>query len=128
MMKRLMSIPFLGLVILMWACATTPSHDPTRGDASPLITGPKVDPSAKKHNAAGIEQYEKGHWLDAKMHFEAAIQAAPSLPEPHYNLALALDKLGAHAQARQHFQMAGQLGPNNMAIIESYVYKSHVEE
>lgn len=128
MMKSLMRTASLGCVIFLWGCATAPSHDPMSGDAAPLITGHKVDPSAKKHNAAGIEQYEKGYWLEARSHFEAAVQAAPSLPEPHYNLALALDKLGARRLARDHFQIAGQLGRNNMAILESSIYKSYMGE
>ena len=108
----------LSAVALAWACATT---------SPPLVTGPGVSPSASTQNAEGIEYYQLGHWSVAKGHFEAAIEAEPDLAEPHYNLALALHKLGSHTEATEHVMLAAQLAPSYRAITESSLYQHHVD-
>ncbi len=99
------------------ACATA---------SQPLATSAGVDPAAAKHNAEGIEQYTMGHWDVAKTHFEAAVRVDPGLAEAHYNLALTLDKLGAHVEATDHFKKAGELAPGYSAITNSSAYRSHM--
>lgn len=108
----------LSAAVLVWACAGGPSL--------PLPTGSGADPTVAQHNAEGMEHYEMGHWKEAKGHFEAAIQADPKSAEPHYNLALTLDKMGAHAEATAHFKQAAELAPGNRAIAQSRAYRSHV--
>ena len=71
--------------------------------------------------------YQLGHWSVAKGHFEAAIEAEPDLAEPHYNLALALHKLGSHTEATEHVMLAAQLAPSYRAITESSLYQRHVD-
>jgi Flp pilus assembly protein TadD len=88
--------------------------------------GPQVDTPGAKHNAAGVESYNVGDWGGAKKHFEAAITADPGHPEPHYNLGLVLDKLGAHAEATAHFKKAAELDPGNPEVIKSDAYERHV--
>jgi Flp pilus assembly protein TadD len=105
------------VVLLFEACATLSRPLPVPADALP---------AAVKHNEEGIEQYRMGKWNLAKTHFEAAVQSNPPLAEAHYNLALALDKLGDHPGAATHFQHAGELAPNNLAITQSDVYLYHM--
>jgi len=85
-----------------------------------------ADPAAAKHNAEGIEHYNLGHWDVARGHFEAAIKADPKLAEPHYNLALALHRLGAHGEATTHLRKAAELAPGDRAITGSSAYRYHV--
>jgi len=116
-MTRVILVALLVSITSLWACATA---------SLPLATSAGVDPAAAKHNAEGIEQYTMGHWDGAKTHFEAAIRVDPGLAEAHYNLALTLDKLGAHAEATDHFKKAGELAPGYSAITNSSAYRSHV--
>ena len=107
----------ISALTLLWACAT---------NYAPLVTGPGASPGAKTHNAEGMTHYKMGHWDVAKGHFEAAVKAEPDRAEPHYNLGLALHRLGSHSEATAHFKKAGELAPNNPDITGSHVYRHHV--
>ena len=113
-MKQLI---LLGFVVLATGCAT---------QSGPLAVLPMTSPTAAQHNLEGIKLYNDGKWEEAKTHFESAIQADSQLPEAHFNLALTDHKLGLHEQAKQHFQTAGELAPNNKEIVESSIYRNHL--
>lgn len=83
--------------------------------------------SAAMHNAEGIKHYEKGHWKKAYEHFHEAVQANPGAAEAHYNLALALDKMGQHHDAAKHFKHAQEKGKDNPDIQNSGILKAHVK-
>ena len=83
------------------------------------------DPGAGD-NAEGINHYQQEHWDVAQEHFNKALAINPDLPEGHYNLALALDKLGNHGGATEHFKMALNLAPEDPRIKDSGILKSHV--
>lgn len=94
----------------------------------PLYPGPgHPETAATRHNEEGVEQYQLAHWKTAETHFEAAIQTDPSLAEAHFNLGLALDRLGAHTEAATHFKHAGELDPHNQNIIRTRMYQWHVK-
>lgn len=116
-MKLFAAVSILSLCAVIMACATT---------SPPLAVTASVDAAAAKHNAEGIEHFNMGHWDVAKGHFEAAVKADPKLAEPHYNLALALHKLGAHSEATAHLKKAAELAPTNSAITGSGTYQHHV--
>ena len=116
-MRLLAVLTVLSVSAFLTACATT---------SPPLATMSSADPAAAKHNAEGIEHYNLGHWDVARGHFEAAIKADPKLAEPHYNLALALHKMGAHGEATPHFQKAAELAPGDRAITGSSAYRYHM--
>lgn len=113
-MRYLVAVAALGLSTFLLSCATA---------GPPLATGAGATASAAQHNAEGIEQYNMGHWAEAKTHFEAAVSADPTLAEPHYNLALALDQLESHAEAAHHFKKAGAINPR---ITQSGPYQGHI--
>ena len=115
-MRRLILAGFLLSSALLAACATA---------SLPLAAPAGTEAGAAQHNAAGIEHYNAGHWEVAKEHFEAAIKADPQSAEAHYNVGLALDKLGAHADATAHLKKAAELAPGNTAITTSEAYRSH---
>ena len=77
-------------------------------------------------NAEGINHFQQGHWDVAQEHFNKAVAANADLPEAHYNLALALDKLGNHGEATNHFKMALSLAPDDPRIKDSGILKAHV--
>jgi len=77
-------------------------------------------------NDEGVNHFQQGHWDVAQEHFTKAIAANADLPEAHYNLALALDKLGNHGEATKHFKKALELAPDNPKIADSKILKAHV--
>ena len=79
------------------------------------------------HNKEGIEHYNLGHWDVALKHFTAASKEDPQSAEAHYNVALALDKLGDHKAATEHFQTAKDLGKDNADIQNSGILKAHLK-
>jgi len=81
------------------------------GEKGPLELPSGTNAAAAKANSMGIAHYklgedEYGHWYTAKDYFEDAIKAEPQRAEPHFNLALTLDKLGEHAEATAEFKKA----------------------
>ncbi len=77
-------------------------------------------------NAEGVKHFEQGHWDVAKEHFNKALAANANLAEAHYNLALALDKMGEHGEAKNHFKTALDLAPEDPRIKVSGILKAHV--
>ena len=83
--------------------------------------------AAASHNSEGIEHYDKGHWDVAKKHFTEAVKADASAAEAHYNLVLALDKMGDHKAAIEHFKKAQELGKDNTEIQHSEILQAHLK-
>ena len=77
-------------------------------------------------NDEGVNHYQQGHWDVAQEHFNKALATNADLPEAHYNLALALDKLENHGEATNHFKMALDLAPEDSRIRDSGILKAHV--
>lgn len=64
----------------------------------------------------GNQLYAQQDWAGAKRVYLATIQSDPALAEAHYNLALALERLGEKSEARKHFVAAANLAPGNKVI------------
>jgi tetratricopeptide (TPR) repeat protein len=77
-------------------------------------------------NEEGVSHYRQGHWDVSAEHFGKAVAANPELAEAHYNLALALDKMGNHGEATNHFKRALALAPANPKIAGSKILQDHV--
>lgn len=80
---------------------------------------------AHKHNEEGISHYNQGHYDVALKHFQMASKADSSVGEAHFNEALALDKLGRHGDATNHFYAARKYAHGNTAILNSEILNSH---
>jgi Tfp pilus assembly protein PilF len=120
----------LFVVMIMLTASTLVIGCATRAKG-PLDLPSGASAAAVKANTMGIEHYklgddEYGHWYTAKDYFEDAIKAEPQRAEPHFNLALTLDKLGEHAEATAEFKKAAALAPENVAITQSEAYRKHV--
>ena len=72
----------------------------------PLNLPAESDPEANTHNDEGILHYKEGHLDIALKHFREAEKIKPEIGEIHFNVALALDKLGGHGDAAEHFKIA----------------------
>ncbi len=82
--------------------------------------------AGSKENDEGVTHFQQEHWNVAQEHFTKALAINPDLPEGQYNLALALDKLGNHGEATNHFKMALNLAPEDPRIKDSGILKAHV--
>jgi tetratricopeptide (TPR) repeat protein len=92
----------------------------------PLAILPIEEPEAAALNLKGIDQYHVGEWEAALELFQSALRVNSLLVEAHFNAALALHQLDRHQEARQHFQKAGKLDPENRSIINSTLYRNHL--
>lgn len=88
-----------------------------RGKLLPAPAGTRQ--AAARHNDEGIQAYNQGQLTGAQKHFEAALQASPMLAEAHYNLGMALYKMGFEGDANPHFMKAADLAPGNEVIWSS---------
>jgi Tfp pilus assembly protein PilF len=121
-MKKLMGMPIV-LVCIALVGGTALAD---MGKASPALKT-AAGSKAESHNTEGIEHYNKGHWDVAQKHFMEAAKADPKSAEAHYNLALALDKVGDHKAATEHFKIAYDLGKDNADIQSSAILKAHLK-
>lgn len=89
----------------------------------PLVPLALVDPGAASQavtwTAQGTQAYQVQQFEEAKQYFEQALVAAPESGQAHYNYALALNALGAAAEARKHFLDAANLAPGDKVIWDS---------
>lgn len=107
----------------MPAAEAPQAGEPSQVEGALLAT---AGAAGAEDNAEGVNHYQQGHWDVAQEHFQKALAANPDLPEAHYNLALALDKLGNHGEATNHFTMALDLAPEDPRLKDSGILKAHV--
>ena len=93
----------------------------------PLTLSAGSDPEANSHNDEGISHYKEGHYDVALKHFREAEKIQAKLGEIHFNVALALDKMGDHASATEHFKVAQQNASGNALILGSKILLAHVQ-
>jgi len=110
-MKWKLCILLVGL--LAGGCATGPPPEPT------LRALAGTAPEAVTLMEEGNRLFAAGQWEPSKQRYEAAIKVQPSLAEAHYNLALALERLGNRAEAKKHYLEAANLAPGHKVIWNS---------
>ena len=93
----------------------------------PLVLPEGSDPEANTHNGEGILHYKEGHFDVALGHFREAEKIKSGIGEIHFNVALALDKLGDHGDAAEHFKVAQDNANGNALILESKVLLAHTQ-
>ena len=104
----------VGATVLAWAlagCAERPNAE-VRALRAPDGTSTAVSQRLEEGNQLLAQR----NWVEAKQAYLAAIQADPGVAEAHYNLALALERLGEKAEARKHYVAAANLAPGNRVI------------
>lgn len=113
----------VGVLSVVVACESKNEAAKPVGDAalmSPAGSAGRVE------NDEGVGHYKQGHWDVAQGHFRKAVAAEPKLVEAHYNLGLALDKMGKHEDATASFKKVVELAPPNSPIRDSVILKEHV--
>jgi tetratricopeptide (TPR) repeat protein len=93
----------------------------------PLTLPADSDAEANTHNDEGISHYKEGHFDIALKHFRKAGETQTEIGEIHFNEALALDKLGDHVGASEHFKMAKANASGNTLILESKILLAHIQ-
>ena len=147
MKPQSLGLGVLFLVVLVWSGCdsgqygeSTKTEPKTESTPMPAAEAPKAgEPSnvegallategaaGAAENDEGVNHYQQEHWDVAQEHFNKALAINADLPEGHYNLALALDKLGNHGEATKHFKMAVNLAPEDPRIKDSGILKAHV--
>ena len=92
----------------------------------PLAVLPLAEPEAAALMLQGIDQYRLGEYNAALQLFQSAIEVNPLLVEAYFNAALALHQLDRHQESTYYFERAGELSPDNAAIVNSTLYRNHL--
>lgn len=113
-MHRFHVLLFVMAASVIGGCASAPKS------AQAVLPAPAgTSAAAASHNDEGVHAYQQAQWESARQHFEAAITASPELAEAHYNLGLALYRLGALREGDAHFIKAANLAPGDKIIWNS---------
>lgn len=73
----------------------------------------RLKPDFALHNEAAVSRLILGHPEAAVRHFEASLQLRAAQPLVHYNLGLALQRLGRYPEALGHLEAATKLAPTD---------------
>ena len=98
--------PILGAVLLVVSAA------------APALADARDD--AKKHVEFGITVAQKGLWREAIYRWEQAVKIDPSYPAAYNDLAVAYEHEGNFDKARQSYEQALKLDPENQLIRQNY--------
>jgi Tfp pilus assembly protein PilF len=112
-------ILLMGLFVA--GCGGTEVKPSERTLRAPAGTTPQAVAAVEEGNRL----FAAREWEAAKKQYEAAIKAQPSLAEAHYDLALALDKLGDKAAAKKHYIEAADLAPGHKVIWNAPPLRRH---
>jgi len=113
----------IGILAFVVACESKKEEGKPVGDAA--LMSP-ASSAGRTENDEGVGHYRQGHWDVAEGHFRKAIAADPKLAEAHYNLGLALDKMGKHEDATASFKKVVELAPSNSPLRDSVILKEHM--
>ena len=103
------------MVLSVLGCSSAPDPIP-----QPTLMAPAgANPAASRIVLEGNRRFAEGRWGAAKVKYEQAVKLQPDLAEAHYNLALALERLGDADQAKHHYIEAANLAPGHKVIWNS---------
>jgi Tfp pilus assembly protein PilF len=75
---------------------------------------------AKEHIEFGISVAQRGLWREAIYRWERAVEIDPTYAEAHNNLAIGYEHEGEFDKARQSYEQAVKLAPQNLQIQQNY--------
>jgi Flp pilus assembly protein TadD len=122
---------FLGMIVVvlvLFSCyggSGGPVKSPAVGVALEAPADALNKDAAMKSDE-GLSHLKQEHWDTSAGHFRDAIRLDPNLAEAHFNLGLALDQMGNHEEAAEHFRKAKELAPTNTKIVENEILKKHL--
>jgi Tfp pilus assembly protein PilF len=104
---------FVWAAVVMVTLAGCAGH---KAEMKPLHAPAGTSAAVSQRLEEGNQLFAQRDWAGAKQVYLATIQADPTVAEAHYNLALALERLGDKADARKHYVAAANLAPGNKVI------------
>jgi Tfp pilus assembly protein PilF len=116
---KMLALGLVAVSLMFAACAA-----PQRAERT-LHAPAGTDPAIVTIMEEGNRLFQARQFKEAKIQYEAAIKAQPSLAEAHYNLGWALSSLGDETAARAHFMEAATLAPGNKVIWDSPPLRQH---
>jgi Tfp pilus assembly protein PilF len=102
-----MHVRFLACAVLFAALAAAPAYADARSDA-------------KSEVAFGIDVAQRGLWREAIYRWERAVQLDPRYAAALNNLAVAYEHEGQLQKAKQAYEKALEVEPNNVQIRQNY--------
>ena len=108
MADRTMSVRLLALVLLMASASASP------------VWAADERGEAKKQVEFGIQVAQRGLWKEAIYRWERAAQLDPTYAAAFNNLAVAYEHEGQLAKARDAYEKALRLEPNNALVRQNY--------
>ena len=93
--------------LLLVVTCVAPAHADARADARAQVE-------------FGINVAQRGLWREAIYRWEKAVEIDPTYAEAHNNLAIGYEHEGDFEKARQAYEQAIKLAPNNMQIQQNY--------
>ena len=88
--------------------------------AAPALADDDARESAKKHVEFGISVAQRGLWREAIYRWDQAAKIDPSYSAAFNNLAVAYEHEGQFDKARQTYEKAIAIEPNNVQIKQNY--------
>ena len=101
---------------------------PRKAEIRPLHAPMGTSAAVSQQLEQGNQLLLNGDWIGAREIYVATIRADQQLAEAHYNLALALEKLGEKAEARKHYVAAANLAPGNKVIWDAPTLRKYESE
>ena len=86
--------------------------------AGPAAADPRSD--AKAQVAFGINVAQRGLWREAIYRWERAVEIDPTYAEAYNDLAIGYEHEGQFEKARQAYEKAVELAPDNVQIQQNY--------
>jgi Flp pilus assembly protein TadD len=88
--------------------------------AALLCAGAAGKRSAKEEIRFGVEAAQRGLWREAAFRWERALKTFPENARLRNNLAVAYESLGQFDRAREEYEQARRLDPENREIRDNY--------
>lgn len=114
----------LWMVVLAIVLAGCASGRPMAAERT-LKAPPTTLPAAAAAVEDGNRLFSSRQFDAAKLKYQEAIQAQPTLAEAHYNLALVYEYLREDATAKHHYIEAANLAPGNKVIWDAPPLRKH---
>jgi Tfp pilus assembly protein PilF len=102
-----MSMRALAVALCLASFGVSPVYADARGDA-------------KSEVAFGIDVAQRGLWREAIFRWERAVEIDPTYAAAFNNLAVAYEHEGQLDKARQAYERALDIEPNNLQIRQNY--------
>jgi Tfp pilus assembly protein PilF len=79
-----------------------------------------ADEASEKEVKFGVEVAQKGMWREALFRFEKAVKIDPQNPSALNNLGVAQEQMGQFDEARESYEQALELKPDDLYIQQNY--------